>query len=126
MGQGNIDGRQCLAASPGAFGATVSRKGRGYTASGPRVELIEPRRLFRAQWVKTFAAAAVLLAFAAAVASAQTPDQFYKGRQITMIVFSGAGSTYDFYARLLARHLGSHVPPIDVFNRAKQALDRRC
>src|SRR5581483_240989 len=36
--------------------------------------------------------------------------QFYKGRQISMVVFSGAGSTYDIYARLLARHLGEHIP----------------
>jgi tripartite-type tricarboxylate transporter receptor subunit TctC len=62
------------------------------------------------QRVKTVLTAAVWLVFGAAVASAQTPEQFYNGRQITMIVFSGAGSTYDFYARLLVRHLGSHIP----------------
>lgn len=27
-----------------------------------------------------------------------------------MIVFTGAGSTYDIYARLLARHLSDHIP----------------
>jgi len=27
-----------------------------------------------------------------------------------MIVFTGAGSTYDIYARLLVRHLGDHIP----------------
>jgi tripartite-type tricarboxylate transporter receptor subunit TctC len=42
--------------------------------------------------------------------AAQTPEAFYKCRQLTMIVFSGAGSTYDIYARLLARHLGNHIP----------------
>jgi tripartite-type tricarboxylate transporter receptor subunit TctC len=40
----------------------------------------------------------------------QTPEQFYKARQLTMLVFTGAGSTYDIYARLLARHLGKHIP----------------
>jgi len=50
---------------------------------------------------------AVLLA---AGARAQSAEQFYKGRQISMVVFSGAGSTYDIYARLLARHLGEHIP----------------
>ncbi len=52
----------------------------------------------------------VLLAFGAAGARAQSAEQFYKGRQLSMVVFTGAGSTYDIYARLLARHLGAHIP----------------
>jgi tripartite-type tricarboxylate transporter receptor subunit TctC len=36
--------------------------------------------------------------------------QFYKGRQITMIVGSSAGGGFDLYARLVARHLPKHVP----------------
>lgn len=36
--------------------------------------------------------------------------QFYKGRQITVIVGSSPGGGYDIYARLLARHLSRHVP----------------
>jgi tripartite-type tricarboxylate transporter receptor subunit TctC len=54
--------------------------------------------------------ASSLFLSATGFAHAQTPEKFYKGRQLTMIVFSGAGSTYDFYARLLVRHLGSHIP----------------
>ncbi len=53
---------------------------------------------------------AAIVVGAAAAAPAQTPEQFYKGRQLSMIVFSGAGSTYDVYARLLVRHLGNHIP----------------
>jgi tripartite-type tricarboxylate transporter receptor subunit TctC len=57
------------------------------------------------------AAAAVLLLAAGAVnAQAQGVEQFYKGRQLSLLVFTGAGSTYDIYARLLARHLGAHIP----------------
>ena len=56
------------------------------------------------------AAAALLLACGATIARAQSPEQFYRGRQLSMIVFSGAGSTYDIYARLLVRHLGNHIP----------------
>jgi tripartite-type tricarboxylate transporter receptor subunit TctC len=37
-------------------------------------------------------------------------EQFYKGRQINIIVGSSAGGGYDAYARLLARHLGNYVP----------------
>ena len=36
--------------------------------------------------------------------------QFYKGRQITVIVGSSAGGGYDIYARLLARHMPKHIP----------------
>jgi tripartite-type tricarboxylate transporter receptor subunit TctC len=36
--------------------------------------------------------------------------QFYKGRQITVIVGSSAGGGYDIYARLLARHMPRHLP----------------
>jgi tripartite-type tricarboxylate transporter receptor subunit TctC len=52
----------------------------------------------------------VLLAAGGSVARAQNAEQFYKGRPLSLIVFTGAGSTYDIYARLLARHLGDHIP----------------
>ena len=41
---------------------------------------------------------------------AQTPESFFRGKQISLYVFSGAGSTYDVYSRLLARHLGNNIP----------------
>ena len=37
-------------------------------------------------------------------------SEFYKGRQITIIVGSSAGGGYDTYARLLARHMPKHIP----------------
>src|SRR5579872_7269655 len=48
-------------------------------------------------------------------ARCQTPEQFYKARQLTVLVFTGAGSTYDIYARLLVRHLGKHIPGSPTF-----------
>jgi len=56
------------------------------------------------------AAATVLVATTAAAEKNQTPEQFYKGRQLTMIVYSPAGSAYDIYARVLIRHMGKHIP----------------
>jgi len=53
-------------------------------------------------------AAAFLLA--SGIVHAQTPEQFYKGRQLTMVVYSPAGSAYDIYARMLTRHMGRHIP----------------
>jgi tripartite-type tricarboxylate transporter receptor subunit TctC len=35
---------------------------------------------------------------------------FYQGKTITLIIGTTAGSAYDTYARLLAQHLGKHVP----------------
>jgi tripartite-type tricarboxylate transporter receptor subunit TctC len=42
-------------------------------------------------------------------ALAQAPD-FYKGRQIDLYIGYSVGGGYDIYARLLARHLGRHIP----------------
>src|SRR5215813_3563336 len=53
----------------------------------------------------------VAAALAHEPASAQdSAAQFYKGRQITVIVGSSAGGGYDIYARLLARHMPKHIP----------------
>jgi tripartite-type tricarboxylate transporter receptor subunit TctC len=46
-------------------------------------------------------------------AQAQQADaaaKFYQGKQMNVIVFQGAGTTYDVYARLLARHMGKFIP----------------
>lgn len=61
-----------------------------------------PRRLWASLAVATFAAA-----FPAA-ASAQ-PD-FYRGKTITLVVGSDITGEHDAAARLLARHLGQHIP----------------
>jgi tripartite-type tricarboxylate transporter receptor subunit TctC len=60
--------------------------------------------------VAALIAAGAWLLVSGVVARSQTAEEFYKGRQLTMIVFAGAGSTYDIYARLLVRHLGNHIP----------------
>ena len=44
------------------------------------------------------------------VAFAQAPQDFYKGKQIVMLVASGAGGGYDTYARTFARHMSKHIP----------------
>jgi len=55
------------------------------------------------------AVTALCLAAGAFGARAQSVGEFYKGRQLSLIVFTGAGSTYDIYSRVLARHLGDHI-----------------
>jgi tripartite-type tricarboxylate transporter receptor subunit TctC len=46
----------------------------------------------------------------AAPLNAQSPADFYKGRQIRMIVGTEAGQDYDTWARLIARHMRRYIP----------------
>src|SRR2546423_1017552 len=41
---------------------------------------------------------------------AQSPTEFYRGKSITMIVSSASGGGYDAISRVLANHLGRHIP----------------
>jgi tripartite-type tricarboxylate transporter receptor subunit TctC len=56
------------------------------------------------------AAAFALALLPAAPAFAQTPAEFYKGRTVELYIAYSAGGGYDLYARMLARHLGRHIP----------------
>jgi tripartite-type tricarboxylate transporter receptor subunit TctC len=63
--------------------------------------------------VKLAACVAVLAAAAALVCSAARAGEvadFYRGRQVNLIVGFGPGGGYDVYARLLARHIGKYIP----------------
>ncbi len=37
-------------------------------------------------------------------------EDFYRGRVVNVIIAFSAGGGYDLYARLLARHMGKHIP----------------
>ena len=58
-----------------------------------------------------FAAASAVIA-AAAPASGQQDDiaAFYAGKNVRIIVGVGVGSGYDINARIVARHIGNHIP----------------
>src|SRR5262249_25522510 len=45
-----------------------------------------------------------------ATALAETAEDFYRGKQITLLVASGVGGGYDTYARVFARHATRHIP----------------
>jgi tripartite-type tricarboxylate transporter receptor subunit TctC len=60
--------------------------------------------------LRMLASAAAVLAFAAIPGRADTIAEFYKGKQLNLIVGYGTGGGYDVYGRLFARHLGRHVP----------------
>src|SRR6266516_6592311 len=60
---------------------------------------------------RCLACVGIIAALAAGPARAQEAvAQFYKGKQITVLVGSSAGGGYDIYARLLSRHMPKHIP----------------
>ena len=61
------------------------------------------------EWLARCAAACVALV-TASNAFAQTPAEFFKGKTIDLYIAYSAGGAYDLYARMLARHMGKHLP----------------
>ena len=45
-----------------------------------------------------------------AASFAQSAEQFYKGRTVSVYIGFAAGGTYDLFGRLVARHIGKHIP----------------
>ena len=54
--------------------------------------------------------ALLVLLLAGGDAAAQPTDQFFARRTITIIIGDTAGGSYDLYGRMVARHLGRHIP----------------
>ena len=42
--------------------------------------------------------------------SAESVEDFYRGKQIRIITGAAAGDGYDLWSRMLARHMGRHIP----------------
>jgi tripartite-type tricarboxylate transporter receptor subunit TctC len=57
--------------------------------------------------IATCVAATLLFALQA---RAQTVEEFYQAKALTVVVGNGPGGGFDVYARLLARHIGRYVP----------------
>jgi tripartite-type tricarboxylate transporter receptor subunit TctC len=54
--------------------------------------------------------AVVLAIGASAPATAQTPEEFYKGKNVTIMLGHPPGGSYHMYATLAANHLKRHIP----------------
>ena len=52
----------------------------------------------------------LLVLLSATAAFAQSPEDFYKGKQINLLIGGGAGGGYDVYYRAFARHVAKHIP----------------
>src|SRR5262249_19147069 len=62
----------------------------------------------RVRWLAALLAAYVGILASGGNGAAQAP--VYAGKQIRMVVASGAGGGYDTYARFLARHMSKYIP----------------
>ena len=66
---------------------------------------------FRIAWVIGAAIAAAMLVPAPAMSgAAPTPAEFYRGRTVNLIIGYAPGGGYDLYGRVLAQHMGRHIP----------------
>ena len=68
---------------------------------------------------------ALLMVAAGSAASAQSPADFYRGKTIELYVDVSVGGGYDLYARMLARHIGKHIPGNPTDRAAEHAGRRR-
>ena len=59
----------------------------------------------RAPW----ACAGLLLAASSAAPAAES-DPFYKGKVVSIYIGFAPGGAYDYFGRLVARHIGKHLP----------------
>ena len=51
-----------------------------------------------------------IAALLATAAHAQTVEEFYKGKNVNLIIGYSVGGGYDLYGRLVSRHIGKHIP----------------
>jgi len=51
-----------------------------------------------------------LCALAPATSFAQSAADFYKGKTVSIIIGFSPGGTYDLFGRMVARHMGKHIP----------------
>ena len=59
---------------------------------------------------RTLCAICVSILIPGFVAGTAVAADFYEGKVIKIVVGSGPGSAYDLYGRLLAEHMGRHIP----------------
>ena len=62
------------------------------------------------QKLRSLALAGLFAALLPAASGAQTADQFFKGKTVSIYIGFSAGGTYDLFGRLVARHIGKHIP----------------
>src|SRR5262252_3466338 len=60
--------------------------------------------------MRSGAIAALMAMLPVSLACAQSPADFYKGKNLEFYIGYSVGGGYDLYARVIARHLSKHIP----------------
>ena len=60
--------------------------------------------------LRALALAVLAIAGSCVPGRAQTGDDFYKGKQLSVMIGYGVGGSDDLWARLIARHIGDYIP----------------
>lgn len=69
------------------------------------------RQLLQCKMLRQIAAGCAATALTVATAAAQQPaPEFYKDRTMTLLIGFGSGGGNDIWARMIARHMGRHIP----------------
>ncbi len=68
------------------------------------------RSLFRRGIAALLLALGLAIWVPAANVRAQSPADFYKGRDLDLYIGYSPGGAYDLYARMIGRHMGAHLP----------------
>jgi tripartite-type tricarboxylate transporter receptor subunit TctC len=66
--------------------------------------------ILRHRFVRVVAAALFAIMAPAAIVLAQSVEEFYKNRDMDLYIGYSTGGAYDFYARVIGRHMGGHIP----------------
>src|SRR5215475_7527780 len=64
----------------------------------------------KARFSATVWAGLLLASSAALPAQGQSVADFYRGKTVNVLIGVGVGGEYDLHARLVARHIGKHIP----------------
>ena len=59
---------------------------------------------------RTYALAVAASLLSASTAQPQSLEDFYRGKQLSMVIGYPTGGSNDIYARAVARHIGKHIP----------------
>jgi tripartite-type tricarboxylate transporter receptor subunit TctC len=61
-------------------------------------------------WAALAVAAVVASLGAGGAARAETAAEFYRGKTMSLVIGNPVGNDYDYRGRLIARHIGKHIP----------------
>jgi tripartite-type tricarboxylate transporter receptor subunit TctC len=74
------------------------------------IPVMKHQACLRYRAVAAAAGSLAVLSLAASAVHAQSVEDFYKSKTINLIIGYSVGGGYDLYGRLLARHIGKHIP----------------